>query len=211
MAPIQEQDVEFNFELKLPCNEQEFTPFPGYLFDNLKVLMHLTTDLDDGDERRNQFYKDFVSRCLLRASTSLLTPANTNVAESHAERCIQLGQILYLYTICPSMSISGFYSQSIAVALRGCLEAGWGGTGNPVIWSPEILCWLLLNGAVTKQARSLQVWYIKRVAEFTRLQNLQTFDQLEALLYKTAWTEDQFGSACRSIWKEILVLQASEF
>lgn len=208
MAPM--RDLDFNFKLKLPCHDKQFTPLPTDIFDNLKLLLRLKAKLDEDNERRNSALHEFVSRCLKCAFTSLSTPPPANVTESNAVRCIQLGQILFLYTICQSMSVSGVYSQSIAVALRGCLETGWSGSGGPVIWSPEVLCWLLVNGAITQQVKSSQVWYLKRVIEFTRHQKLQTFDQVESLLRKTAWTEEQFGPACRSIWREVMAAQTSE-
>jgi len=208
MAPM--QDLDFNSELRLPSNKRRFTPFPEDIFDNLKLLVRLRTDSEEEDERINSVYQDFVSRCLKNASTSLSTPPKINVKESNAVRCIQLGQILFLYTICPSMSVSGVYSQSIALALRGCLEAGWSESGDTFIWLPEVLCWLLVNGAITQQEKSIQLWYLRRLIEFTRHQKLQTFEQLESLLRKTVWSEEQFGSACRSIWMEMLDIQAPE-
>lgn len=206
MAPM--QDLDFDFERKLPCHEKEFTPLPQDIFDNLKIFVRLRAELDEDDERRSCVLQDFVSRCLKLASTSLSTLLLASM--SNAVQCIQLGQILFLCTICPSMSVSGVYSQSIAVALRGCLETGWGESGDPVVWSPEVLCWLLVNGAITQQVMSLQVWYLRRLVEFTRYQKLQTFDQLESLMRKTAWADEQFGPACKSIWKEVMATQASE-
>jgi hypothetical protein len=204
------QHLDFNFELKLSCHEENFTPFPMGIFDDLKLLVRLRTEMDEEDERKNTSYQDFVSRCLMRASTSLATPPKANATEPIVLRCIQLGQILFLYQICPSMSVSGVYSQSIALALRGCLEVGSSEAGDRMIWSPEVLCWLLVNGAITQQVKSLQLWYLRRVIEFTRYQRLQTFNQLEAMLRKTVWVEGQFGSACRSLWMEILAAQPSE-
>jgi len=102
------------------------------------------------------------------------------------------------------MSVSGFYSQSTAMALRRCLETGWGASGDSVIWSPDVLCWLLFNGAITQPVKSpLYEWYVSRLVEFTRTQRLQGFDQLEYMLRRVVWTEEYFGSSCRSVGKEI--------
>ena len=204
------QDLQFNFELRVPYNERKFTSFPEDIFDNVKILVRLTAHVDEESERRNDSYQELVTQCLRAASISISTPSTANFAESNALRCIQLGQILFLYTMCPSMSVSGVYSQSIAVALRDCLMTDPGEVGDHVIWSPEVLCWLLVNGAIAKQAKSLRDWYIKWVIKFTRRHKLQTFDQLEALLSKTVWAEGQFGLECRKMWDEISAIPESE-
>ena len=124
--------------------------------------------------------------------------------ESNTIRCILLGHILFLLIDCPSMSVSGFYSQSIAMALRGCLETGWGAPGDSVIWSPDVLCWLLFNGAITQPVKSpLYKWYVSRLIDFTTTQRLQRFDQLECMLRRVVWTEECYGSSCRNVSKEI--------
>ncbi|KAN0091817.1 hypothetical protein V8E51_017664 [Hyaloscypha variabilis] len=207
---------EINFKLTFPCSEKEFTPTPKYIFDDVNLLVRLMTEFgcesmpDEEDERRDCVYKEFVSRCLGRVLNSISTAPEANVAESNAVRCIQLAQILFLHTICPSVSVSGVYCQAVAVALRACLEAGCGEFGEPVRWSPEVLCWLLINGAITKQRKTHQQWYQKRVVDFIRYQRIQTFDQLEALLRNVVWSGDTFRTACRSFWMQNLAAPESD-
>lgn len=212
MAPSKEQD--FDFESRLPCDERYYTPFPVDAFDDLKLLVHLKAELnqvsDEEAERMSFVYQNFTSRCLARASVALSTPTSSSSKELNASRCIKLGQILFLYTICPSMSVSGVYCQSIATALRACLESGCGESEESVRWSPEVLCWLLINGAITRQTRALQHWYLRRIVDFMRRRGVRTFLQLEVTLRKVVWTEDRFGAACRSIWPELCYLGGTE-
>ncbi len=214
MASIQTQG--FVFDFKLACSEQNFTTLPEGIFDDLKFLVRLSNELgckpmpNEEDERRNRIYQNFVSQCLAQASRSLLTPAEANISELKAIRSVQLGKILFSYILCPSMSVSGVYCQSIAVALRACLETGCDELESPVRWSPEVLCWLLVSGAMTNQVNTLQMWYRRRVADFVRYQKLQNFDQLEAMLRKVVWAGDEFGAACRTIWMDNMALQISE-
>lgn len=180
-----------------------YTPFPQDIFVDFRLLVHQIKDFDEEDENNNCIYQDFLSRCLENAATSLSTPPKASVLESNAVRCIFLGQILFLLTDRPSMSVCGFYSQSISMALRECLETGWGTSGDLVIWSPEVLCWLLFNGAIIQSVKSpLYKWYISRLVDFTRTHSLQGSDQLEYMLRRVVWTEC-FGSSCRSVGKEI--------
>jgi hypothetical protein len=210
-SPTQEID----FKLTFPWSEKEFTPTPKYIFDDVNLLVRLMAEFgcesmpDEEDERRDFVYKEFVSRCLGRVLNSISTAGKANVA-SNAVRCIQLAQILFLYTICPSMSVLGVYCQAVAVALRACLEASCGEFGEPVRWSPEVLCWLLINGAITKQRKSHQQWYEKRVVDFTRHHRIQTFDRLEALLRNVVWSGDKFRTACRSFWLQNMAATESD-
>ena len=188
----------------MPCDEQKYTPFPQEIFVDFRLLVHQIQDLDDEDERNNSIYQDFLSRCLEDAATSLSTPPKGSVLESNAVRCILLGHILFLLIDRPSMSVCGFYSHSVAMALRDCLETGWGASGDPVVWSPDVLCWLLFNGAITQPVRSpLHKWYMSRLVEFTRAQGLEGFDQLEYMLRRVIWTEELFGASCKRVGKEI--------
>ena len=159
---------------------------------------------DKGRERSLAYY-EFVSRRLCRTSRSLPQPLVVNTAETIVLRSIRLGQILFLYTISPAMSVSGVYSRSIAEALRLCLEQPNLQNGDSLYWSPEVLCWLLFNGAITTQAKVTQEWYFSRVRDFLRSQGISRFDQVENLLRKVCWLEDQFGIACRTLFRNLVL------
>ena len=203
-----------DFELNLRCDEQSSTPFPEDIFDDIKFLVRIKGELDhipdEEVQRKDCIYKTFLSQALSRAYASLSASHVANVVHSEVKRCIQLSKILFLYTICPSMSVSGVYSQSVATALRARLVARSRESECPVRWSSEILCWILVNGAITKQPKASRAWYLRRVEDFRRSRNIQTLDQLIAMLRKIIWVEDKFGSACRRIWLEDLGAQSSD-
>jgi len=168
--------------------------------------VRIKTELDElpssEAEKKTSIYQTFVSQRLSRASASLSSSPIADFAQSTVLRSIQLGQILFLYNFCPSMSISGVYCQSLAVALRGCLEqAGQSDPSKRPSWAPEILCWVLVNGAITKQESALQAWFLRRVAEFRDVHGLDTFDRLVEMLRKVVWIEAEFGAACRDLWE----------
>ena len=192
------------------CEERGFTPFPPDIFGDVQRLVVLRNEFGcdplprDEDRKRSIAYNGFVSRFLTRASKSLSMLAPGDTAKSKVIRSIQLGQILFLYTVCPAMSVSGVYSQSIAVALRDFLEGPYElASGESVLWSPDVLCWLLFNGAITKQAKPLQGWYLRQLRELLKSQRIAHFQQVESLLRKVCWLEEQFGVACRAVYEDL--------
>jgi hypothetical protein len=199
----------FDYDLQFPCHENNVTAFPRDIFDDIKYLVQMAAEYgcrpvrDDDCKRQDHEYRTFVSQCLARAYTSTSETPTLNVAQSNAARCIGLAKMLFLYAHWPSVSVSGIYCQSTGLALRTSLEENCGQFGDRVRWSPEVLCWILVNGAVANHARDLKEWFLRRLADFTQRQKFESFDQFEALLRKVVWTERSFKSSCRELWAEI--------
>ncbi|KAK5045750.1 hypothetical protein LTR84_008842 [Exophiala bonariae] len=205
-----------NSHVELHVRQWGYTPFATDIFEDIRKLVALREEFCSEPEprekrrERNFAYHKFVSRCLRRTSRSLPQVLAVNTAETIVLRSIRLGQILFMYTISPAMSVSGVYSRSIAEALRLSLEQPSPQNGDSLYWSPEVLCWLLFNGAITIQTKATQQWYFRRVREFLRSQCISYFNQVENLLRKVCWYEDQFGTACRTLFRDLVRAAGSE-
>lgn len=116
-------------------------------------------------------------------------------------RCIQLGKMLFLYSHWPAMSVAGVYCQATALALQASLMEHTSESDRPIYWLPEVLCWILVNGAISNH--SLQDWFLQRVTIFFQDHDIASYNQFEALVRKVAWTEGLFKIACKNIWTKI--------
>ncbi|KIW11763.1 hypothetical protein PV08_09035 [Exophiala spinifera] len=204
-------DATSNVKLPIFSRHSDPTLSPSDVFDDIRRLVALREEygcdpLPHGrDRERSLAYLELVSHRLHRTARSLPHSLLVSTAETIVLRCIRLGQILFMYTVSPAMSVSGVYSRSIADALRLCLEQTNPENGDAVYWSPEVLCWLLFNGAITNQAKVTQKWYFSRLREFLHSQSISHFDQVEVLLRKVCWLEDQFGVACRTLYRDLVL------
>jgi hypothetical protein len=151
---------------------------------------------------RNLLYKKLVLRRLQRTLDRLAHLEVISAEESRTEPPLQLAQILFLFTIHPTMSFSGACSQSVAETLRETLEQRIAENGSMFFCSPQLLCWLLFNGAITQQLLSARLWFRQRVVEFLKTTNAKHFDEIEVLLRKVCWSE-RFGKACRTFYNDL--------
>jgi hypothetical protein len=184
--------------------------FSSGLFDHIRGLVAMRDefgcDLSSQTQnvRRSLAYERFVTRLLRRTSRTLSQSPTVLTAQSNMIRAVRLGQILFLYTISPAISVSGVYSQSIASMLRDCLLQSYRRLNSWLRWPSEVLCWLLFNGAITKQAKHIQHWYFQCTTEFLHSQRITNFSQVEELMRKVCWIEDMFGTACRLLFRHVL-------
>lgn len=199
-----------NLNNHIPSHKPDRIRIPRDSFDDVRRLVHLRNEFGcdrlprEKDVQRGFAYENFVSQCLIRAARSLPVLTNVETAESNVLRSVRLGQILFLYTLCPAMSNSEIYTQSAVGALRTCLERSYNVYGGKDTWPPEVLCWLLFNGAITNQLKPLQGWYFRQVAEFLNSHHIRSFDKVEKLMREVCWLEDEFGTTCRAVFGHVL-------
>lgn len=197
--------------LHLLCSKQDFTIFPATIFDDVRYLIKMTSvhgcssAPEDESKRRDHDYRSFVTQCLTQASSSMLGALTYTEIESSTIRCIQLAKMLFLYAHWPAMSVTGVYCQATALALQASLMEHTTQSDSPVYWLPEVLCWILVNGAISEHP--LQDWFLQRVAIFTHDQHITTYDQFQALIREVAWTEGLFKIACKSIWTKVSAMR----
>lgn len=150
-------------------------------------------------------FQDFLSSRLTYAASTLGTrPASQDSLASNMMQSVYLSKIMFLYIVSPAITLSGVSPSMIAMSLRASLEDGLASSGAQVaIWNPELLCWVLMTGAVTTQDEQHRAWFVKRVSDFCTVHGIYSFEGLAELLQKVAWAEGKFASSVQRVWHEI--------
>lgn len=152
-------------------------------------------------------FQEFLSFRLTHAANMLGKKLYTSTPElSSMMRSVYLSKIMFLYIVSPAITLSGVSPSTIALFLRTSLEAGLtppSGSSSTAIWNPELLCWVLMTGAVTKQDDAHRGWFVRRVAEYCSLYGIYSFDGLAESLQRVAWADGKFAQSCQRVWSEV--------
>jgi hypothetical protein len=208
------RDDHFDFEKNFPARTEGSIHIPPSVFDDVKFLLHSkvedpTRQPGDDDIMRcanDEGFQEFLSFRLTHAANMLGKRLYTNSPEpSNMMRSVYLSKIMFLYIVSPAITLSGVSPSTIAMFLRLSLEAGLAppSGSSPAIWNPELLCWVLMTGAVTKQDETHRGWFVRRAAEFSRLHGICSFEGLAEVLQKVAWAEGKFAQSCQRVWNEV--------
>jgi hypothetical protein len=179
------------------------------MFDDVKFFFRIRADSRPSTESGsnsdlNAKLQTFISSRLAYATENLGKPASDIPQVVNMIRSITFSKILFLYATCPSMSVTGLFSRYIAMSLRSSLEIGFSVPESPVIWKPELLCWVLMAGAVTVQDQAYRAWFLRRIEDFLALHSIEEFTQLVNMLKEIMWEEENYPSACQRVWDDVL-------
>lgn len=194
----------------------EYSKIPASTFDDVKFLLQakieepLTTTVIRMRCANDDNFQKFLSSRLQHAAIAIGRAPLVSSEVAKMTRSVQLSKILFLYIISPAITISGVSASSIALSLKTSLEMGFEASESPTIWKPQLLCWVLMTGAVTPQIRGNRVWFVRRVAQYIALYRVHRFDNLVKVLQLTAWSEGEFARRCNQVWKELEAINRHE-
>jgi hypothetical protein len=151
-------------------------------------------------------YSSLMAARLRRTSQNLMRPAQMRTIDALAMQSVRLGQILFLCTISPSISVAGVYSHAIAGALKDALEVFYLQRDGLCMWPYELLLWLLFNGLITEKAGAAKIWFRSRVVEIIWTRGIRDFGQVKSLLTETCWSEDIFEALCRDAFERLSIM-----
>ncbi|KAK5049008.1 hypothetical protein LTR84_005430 [Exophiala bonariae] len=203
----------FNFERSFPTHPHRTIDIPSSEFHDIRFL--LQSRIEDPNRQPHDDdimrcandveFQDFLSSRLMYAASRLGTQsADYDSQVANMMQSVYLGKIMFLYIVSPAITLSGVSPSTIAMSLKASLEDGLAASETaPVGWNQDLLCWVLMVGAVTTQDDSHRRWFVRWVAEFCSVHSIYAFESLAELLQRIAWADGKFARTCQRVWSEI--------
>ena len=80
-------------------------------------------------------------------------------------------------------------------------------TPPEVLSPPSESIWVLFMGGILSLNEEEETWFAERIAAGMRLLRLEMWEDVEALLFRSGWTDTLRTSACLSLWKRVVEIR----